>query len=296
MHFPSPLFQHLMSLDNCLSYGSMEIKNRRKKLVVRIHKIMKQADKLSAAWLERTKLFEDLKPQPMIPVATCDATADFLIPQVPTANDDEPDDYQPENTGLEPVIEASGDRQSYLDTDESEGPNGRPIDIAGESDSDSSAETPPSPPAMRRNASTTTDQHVPSSCTTHRVRRTDVLPQWHPQADIFDDNTHIIVAAEVPGMKFNDFDLRIADGHLLILGEKPGSIREQFAYRRGEPPAFGTLNLKIRLPPNIHLQGDASYEDGILQVRFPKQRRRRMRPQRNFWDPFGAGRGVFSLL
>ena len=181
-----------------------------------------------------------------------------------------------------------------------------PVHIDGGSDNDSPPDIPPSPPAAQDNAATatasmdnTTDQ--PAYTSTHRgahkaARRMHSLPQWHPQTDIFENDTHIIVAADVPGMSIDDFDLRIVDQHLVILGQKPGSIREQFAYRRGEKPTFGTLAIKVRLPPNIHLQGDASYDDGILQVRFPKRRQRprpvwherRPRRRRNFWDPFGG--------
>ena len=284
----------------------MTIKTLRKKLVVRIHKILEKTDQLSAAWLERTKLLEDLKSEPMIPVATCVGTADSLIPEVPIANEDDPEDYHPEKAAYPTEnkigLERANDHQSQVDTNESERQHGKRVDIAGDSNSDSITEKPRSPPATRRNAAVNTDEHVLTYRTPHRVRHTGILPQWQPQTHIFEDNTHIIVAAEVPGMTLDDFYLQIVDHHLLILSQKPGSIREQFAYRRGEPPSFGTLDLKIRLPPNIHLQGDASYEDGILQVRFPKQRRQRPRsmwhltPHRKFWDPFGGRPVKRSIL
>lgn len=313
------LMKHLMSLDNCLSYGSVKIKSLRKQLVVRIHDIMKQADECSASWLERTKIFEDLKPEPMIPSKTCVSTADALIPDVPAVGDGDSSDFQSHNItnetvrrmGLESVREESDDRLSDGDTDELEDRTGTHIDIAGESDSDSPSDMPPSPPGKRNSAGAAatstnheTNHHVLKHRGAQQPRQMYTLPQWHPQTDISQDNTHIIVAAEVPGMTLDDFDLRIVDHRLLIQGQKQGSIQEQFAYRRGEPPTFGTLALNIRLPQNIHLQGDAVYEDGILQVRFPKKRRpahpswhrRHPRTRRNFWDPFGRTDDIFSLF
>lgn len=279
---------------------------------------MKQADECSASWLERTKFFEDLKPEPMIPSKTCVSTADSLIPDVPAVGGSDSDVFHPDNItnetvrrmSLESVSEESDDRLSDGDTDELEDRTGMRVDIAGESDSDSPPDMPPSPPGKRNSAAAAsastnheTNHHVFTHRGAQKPRQMDTLPQWHPQTDIFQNNTHIIVAAEVPGMTLDEFDLHIVDHHLLIQGQKQGSIREQFAYRRGEPPTFGTLALKIRLPQNIHLQGDAVYEDGILQVRFPKKRRpahppwhrRPPRTRRNFWDPFGRTGDIFSL-
>ena len=85
-----------------------------------------------------------------------------------------------------------------------------------------------------------------------------------------DDDDTIVLRAELPGLDVDDVDIHVEDGRLTISGHREerdehkekGSYRSEFHY--------GSFERTVRLPAGARVDDiDASYDDGILEVRVP---------------------------
>jgi HSP20 family protein len=95
--------------------------------------------------------------------------------------------------------------------------------------------------------------------------------KWYPAVDVLESKDSYLIRAELPGMKREDIHLEVKDGTLTLSGE-----------RKSEKPADGVeyrhverINAKFwrsfSLPEIVKTDGiEASYKDGVLDVRIPK--------------------------
>ncbi len=89
----------------------------------------------------------------------------------------------------------------------------------------------------------------------------------YPPLNITEDNDNIYVRAELPGVEINDMDLTVAQGSLIIKGERKP---EQGRYFRQERPTGSfqrVVNLNVKIDNN---KVSAKMKDGILSVTLPK--------------------------
>ncbi|RNC65433.1 MAG: Hsp20/alpha crystallin family protein [Desulfuromonadales bacterium] len=104
-----------------------------------------------------------------------------------------------------------------------------------------------------------------------RVRFPDMVGDFYPSVDIFEDGTDLVVKAEIPGIRKEDIDVRITGESVTIAGMKRSEEKvEKKDYYRLER-SFGTFSRTLRIP--VEVQSDkakASFRDGILEVRIPK--------------------------
>merc|ERR1712224_857909 len=128
--------------------------------------------------------------------------------------------------------------------------------------------------------------HTSSPCSSERHGETKQaesarLPSWQPRTQMYNDNSHVVVAAFVPGMNMDKFNILIDGAELLITGKKQPMMKDIISCRRGHAPNFGNLNLKIALPTDVvHTEGaTATYEDGVLRIKFAKKQHRPARRQ-----------------
>jgi HSP20 family protein len=103
-------------------------------------------------------------------------------------------------------------------------------------------------------------------------RDTDAKSAWHPAIDVAETPREIVVKAEVPGMEKEDLDITLSDGLLTIRGEKRAETEsESGRYLRVER-RYGSFNRTLRIPETVDVGAiEASYKDGLLTVRLPKQ-------------------------
>lgn len=92
-----------------------------------------------------------------------------------------------------------------------------------------------------------------------------------PSLDVYEDKDHVVVKAEIPGMKKEDIEVNILGDLLTIKGEKKKEeeVKEQDYYRRER--SYGSFARNVSLPCEV--KGDevkASFKDGVLEVRMPK--------------------------
>src|SRR5262245_13160457 len=50
---------------------------------------------------------------------------------------------------------------------------------------------------------------------------------WFPQVDVFERDHHLIAKVDLPGVKKQDVKVEVADGHLVISGERKAETEEK---------------------------------------------------------------------
>jgi len=99
----------------------------------------------------------------------------------------------------------------------------------------------------------------------------DAFGSWAPPVDIFEKNDHLVIRAEIPGVKRDDMDVRIENGVLTLHGERKNEteIKEANAYRMER--IYGTFTRSFSLPTTVDAtKVAATYKDGVLEVTVPK--------------------------
>jgi HSP20 family protein len=102
-------------------------------------------------------------------------------------------------------------------------------------------------------------------------RPPDIAGAGIPPVDIRETDKALEVRAELPGMDEGDVDVSIADGALIIRGEKRSErARESEAFTLREC-SFGRVERVIPLPDGLDLDSaQADFRNGVLNVAIPK--------------------------
>ena len=94
---------------------------------------------------------------------------------------------------------------------------------------------------------------------------------WYPAVDVLEANDGYVIRAELPGMKKEDINVELKEGTLVLSGErKADTLADGVKYRHVERAATKFWR-SFTLPERIKQDGiEASYKDGVLEVRIPK--------------------------
>ena len=97
------------------------------------------------------------------------------------------------------------------------------------------------------------------------------LSKWYPAVDVLESKDSYLIRAELPGMKKEDIKVEVKDGTLVLSGErKSEKPAEGIEYRHIERVAAKFWR-SFSLPETTKTDGiEASYKDGVLEVRVPK--------------------------
>jgi HSP20 family protein len=101
-----------------------------------------------------------------------------------------------------------------------------------------------------------------------------------PEADVMESENEIRVEVEMPGMRADDIDIDLENNVLTITGEKKEERTEgddrntwHLSERR-----YGRFTRSFVLPRDVEQDRiEASFDNGVLQVRIPKSERARRR-------------------
>lgn len=95
---------------------------------------------------------------------------------------------------------------------------------------------------------------------------------WQPPVDIYEDETSVVIKAEVPDVDQKDIEVKIENNTLTLRGERKhaSEIRKENYYRVER--YFGQFQRSFSLPQSIDQDKvEASCDKGILTITLPKR-------------------------
>lgn len=95
---------------------------------------------------------------------------------------------------------------------------------------------------------------------------------WAPSVDIYEDENRLVLEAELPGLKRDDFELTVENNILTLRGDRKfSSSRKGDNYHRIER-AYGAFTRQFTLPQTVTSEGaTADFRDGVLRVELAKR-------------------------
>src|ERR671916_2436169 len=95
---------------------------------------------------------------------------------------------------------------------------------------------------------------------------------WAPSVDIYENKDHIVLEAELPGMKQEDFDLSVENNVITLRGERKfEKTDDSDNYHRVER-SYGAFTRSFTLPQTVSAEGAAAeYKNGVLRVALRKR-------------------------
>jgi len=97
------------------------------------------------------------------------------------------------------------------------------------------------------------------------------LGGWLPAVDLFEDKDHVVVKAELPGMKKEEIEISLHEGVLTLSGERKSEQKHKDAEVYRSERFEGRFQRTISLPAPVQADKvSATYKDGILTVTLPK--------------------------
>ncbi|KUK32385.1 MAG: Heat shock protein Hsp20 [Thermoanaerobacterales bacterium 50_218] len=94
---------------------------------------------------------------------------------------------------------------------------------------------------------------------------------WQPRIDVFEDHQHILIIVELPGAKVNEINVESV-GNILIIKGQTNHPESQMSLRYRERNT-GNFYREIPLPPGTTPEkAEARYQNGLLEVKIPKNR------------------------
>ena len=95
---------------------------------------------------------------------------------------------------------------------------------------------------------------------------------WSPSVDIYENKDQIVLEAELPGMKREDFDLSIENNVITLRGERHFEKRDDTDNYHRVERAYGSFTRSFTLPNTVTGEGaSADYRNGVLRVTLPKR-------------------------
>ena len=93
---------------------------------------------------------------------------------------------------------------------------------------------------------------------------------WTPDVEMFRRDNTIVVRADVPGMKREDVSVEIAEGQVVLRGERKQEKEEKKdGYYRAER-TYGSFYRTLTLPEGVTVdEAKATLKDGVLEVTLP---------------------------
>jgi HSP20 family protein len=95
---------------------------------------------------------------------------------------------------------------------------------------------------------------------------------WDPSVDIFENDTDVVIKAELPGMDPKNIDVRLENNVLMLKGERhfERETKEE-NYHRVERE-YGSFSRSFLLPTAVKEDKVvAEYKDGVLKIVLPKK-------------------------
>jgi len=95
---------------------------------------------------------------------------------------------------------------------------------------------------------------------------------WNPSVDIYENKDHIVLEAELPGMKRDDFELSVENNVITLRGERQFEKKDDADNYHRVERSYGSFTRSFTLPQTVSADGaTAEYRNGVLRVTLPKR-------------------------
>lgn len=95
---------------------------------------------------------------------------------------------------------------------------------------------------------------------------------WGPAVDIVENDKELVLAADLPGVKLEEVEVKIEDGTLTLSGSRKFENEDnKNGYHRIER-SYGEFHRAFTLPDSVDAtKVEAAFENGVLKVTLPKK-------------------------
>jgi HSP20 family protein len=102
--------------------------------------------------------------------------------------------------------------------------------------------------------------------------------RWTPAMDLVETDEHFVLRADLPGLTESDVNIELEDNVLTVSGERKAEHESKGEGFYRVERAFGSFSRSLTLPKGIDPEAvEASFENGVLEVRVPKPEERKPR-------------------
>jgi HSP20 family protein len=94
--------------------------------------------------------------------------------------------------------------------------------------------------------------------------------EWTPAVDMVRDDGHLILRADVPGIKPEEIKVEIREGYLTVSGEHEETTEEKEKHYVRRERRYGSFSRSVPLPEGVETKKiKAKTHDGVLEVTIP---------------------------
>ena len=105
--------------------------------------------------------------------------------------------------------------------------------------------------------------------------RLPVLPgnaAFTPRIDVKEDDVSYEISAELPGLEEKDIEISVADGSLVLRGEKSSDTEEKEGKYFRQERIYGRFERAFHLPDGVEAEKiEAKFKNGVLAITLPKK-------------------------
>jgi HSP20 family protein len=93
-----------------------------------------------------------------------------------------------------------------------------------------------------------------------------------PPVDVYEDELKVVLKIEVPGMKQDDFDIRVENNMLTVRGERKFEKEEKEENFHRIERRYGSFYRAFTVPNTVSTEDvNASYDAGVLKIELKKR-------------------------
>ena len=105
---------------------------------------------------------------------------------------------------------------------------------------------------------------------TFRARPRAEVATWIPEIDVFERDNRLVTRVDLPGMKKDEVKVEVAEGYLVITGERKNEAEENKDNFYRCEREYGTFYRAVPLPEGAkHEDVKATFANGVLEVSVP---------------------------
>lgn len=95
--------------------------------------------------------------------------------------------------------------------------------------------------------------------------------EFSPASELMEEENHYMLSIDIPGMKKEDIKIEVADGTLIISGERKNERRTDTNQIHRFEKSYGSFKRSFVIPNTISAEKvEARYENGVLELYLPK--------------------------